>query len=329
MNAKLILIEGIPGSGKSVAAQTVARRLNEAGKPVRWWYEEEVGHPIYLFHAATTLQAINRNFFSGAHERVVAAALQRWARFADEALRSGTTAVADGTFFGYLTWTLHYLDRPADETLTYARHVQDALAPLDVWLVYLRQRDVVATMRHVLAVRGAGWAERTIRKAAGSPYGRARGLDGFEGLTRFWADYQALADRLFEDVRLPKLAVDVAVGGWADAGAAIEAFLNLPPARASQPTDPDYLGRFAGAYRAPDGSVAHVTLGDDAPADGALAVRGLRQVWPGQRLVSVGGDAFEVLSLPFTIRFEVDTMRIEGPELFGGRPPAALVRVPD
>ena len=246
MNAKLILIEGIPGSGKSVAAQTIARRLREAGRPGRWWYEEEAGHPIYVFHDAAVLQAVTRDLFSGAHERVIAEALEQWARFAGEAQRAGTTVVADGVFFGYLTWTLHYLDRPADETLAYVRRVQDALAPLDTRLVYLRQRDVAATMRHVLAVRGAGWAERTIRKAVDSPYGRARGLDGFEGLVRYWSDYQSLADRLFEAVRLPKLAVDVAVGGWTAADAAMAAFLDVPPARAAREIAPTRLERLVG-----------------------------------------------------------------------------------
>jgi thymidylate kinase len=49
MSAQLILVDGIPGSGKSVVAQTVARPMREADQPVRWSYEEELGHPIYLF----------------------------------------------------------------------------------------------------------------------------------------------------------------------------------------------------------------------------------------------------------------------------------------
>jgi hypothetical protein len=203
------------------------------------------------------------------------------------------------------------------------RGVQDVMASLMARLIYLRQRDVSATLRNLLAVRGHGWAERAIRKAVESPYGRARGLnrvDGFEGMTRFWSDYQALEERLFDEARLAKLAVDVAVGSWASVEASIAAWLDLPPVQAIDPGD---LGRFVGAYRAADGSVAHVEQ-----AGGSLCIRGLHQVWPGQKMIPLGGDAFEVLSLPFTIRFDGPAMRVEGPELLSGRPPARLDRLP-
>jgi hypothetical protein len=254
---------------------------------------------------------------------VVAEALEKWGRFAAEARHAGTTVVADGTLFGYLTWTLHHLDRPETETRAYVRGVQEALASLTVRLIYLRQRDVAATMRNLLRVRGVGWAERAIRKAVESPYGRAHGLerlDGFEGLTRFWSDYQQLEERLFEDTQLAKLAVDVGIGGWTPVEATIAGWLDLPPAQVIDPSD---LGPFVGAYRAPDGSVAHVVQ-----VGGRLCIRGLHQVWPGQQLIQLGSDTFEVLSLPFTIRFLDDAMRVEGPELLGGRPPANLEKLP-
>jgi hypothetical protein len=323
MTARIILVDGIPGSGKSVVAQTIRRRMRGTDQPVRWWYEEELGHAIFLFRDPATLSEVTTDLFSGAHERVVLAAVEKWARFAGEAQHAGTTVVADGTFFGYLTWTLHYLDRPEAETRAYVQRVQDALKPLAPRLIYLRQRDVGATMRNLLAARGPDWAERAIRSAVESPYGQSHGLrrvDGVEGLTRFWSDYQELEERLFDTVRSAKLAVDVAVGGWALVEASIAAWLNLPPALAIDTGD---LGRFIGAYRAPDGTVARVEQ-----AGASLGIHGLRQVWPGQQLIAVGGDAFEVLSLPFTIRFDSEGMQVEGPELLGGRPPARMDRLP-
>ena len=319
MVAQLILVDGIPGSGKSVVAQRIARRMRDADQPVRWWYEEELGHPIYLFSDAVTLQAVTNQLFSGAHQRVLNAAIDKWARFAAEAQHSGMTVVIDGTFFGYLTWTLHYLNRPVDEMGAYVRAIQNALVPLSSRLIYLRQRDVAATIRNVLAIRGSSWAERTIHKVVDSPYGRAHGLEGSDGLIRFWSDYQSVQDRLFDAVWLPKMRVDVEVGGWAAAEATITAWLDLPPARTINSGNP---GQFTGEYRAPGGGVAHVE-----ETDGALCIRGLDQVWPGQRLIAIASDRFEVLSLPFTLRFDAWGMTIEGPALLGGRPPARLDRL--
>src|SRR5262245_42174709 len=135
--------------------------MRETEEHVQWWYEEELSHPMYAFGDAAMLDAIRRDLFSGAHETVVAAALAKWRRFAEESRQTGTTVVTDGTFFGYLTWTLHYLDRPEVETFAYVRGIQDALASLRPRLIFLRQRDVAATMRNLLAVRGSDWSGRS------------------------------------------------------------------------------------------------------------------------------------------------------------------------
>jgi hypothetical protein len=296
--------------------------MRDSGLSVRWWYEEELDHAIYLFSDAVSLKAVTDDLLSGAFDNVVTAALEKWRRFAEEARHEDTTIVVDGTFFGYLTWMFHYLNRSEVETFAYIRGVEDGLEPLAPRLIYLRQCDVAATMGNLVSARGPDWAARAIRKVTDSVYARAHGLDnvdGFDAFTRFWSAYQALEERLFDTVRLTKLAVDVSVGGWAAAADTIAAWLELPPARQVDSGD---VGRFAGAYRAADGSIAHVE-----ELNAGLCVRGLHHVWPGQRLIPVGSHAFEVQSLPFTIRFHDEGMRVEGPALLGGRPPAELVRL--
>jgi hypothetical protein len=232
------------------------------------------------------------------------------------------TTIVDGSYFGYLTWTLHYLDRPAAEVLADTRQVQDALAPLRTGLLYLRQRSVADTAWNLLAVRGRGWFDRMIHRAVDSPYGRAHELDradGFEAPIQFWSAYQAVEDRLFDDARFDKLRVDVAVGDWAAVDSTIATWLGLPSTPAVETDDREL---WVGDYRVPDGSIAHVD-----EVDGSLRVRGLEQVWPGARLIAVGPRAFEVASLPFTIRFDADVMRVDGPELLGGQPPKRLERL--
>jgi hypothetical protein len=46
---------------------------------VRWWCEEELDHAIFVFRDAASLQQIGDQLFSGAHEEVLSAAVEKCA----------------------------------------------------------------------------------------------------------------------------------------------------------------------------------------------------------------------------------------------------------
>lgn len=121
MRPQPVLVDGIPSSGKSVLAQTIARRMCANHQLVRRCYEEELHHPIFLFHDLATLEDVNMELFWGDHQQFVSRSLDKWRRFAVEQQRSTAMTVVDGAFFGYLTWVLHYLDRPHNEAFAYLR----------------------------------------------------------------------------------------------------------------------------------------------------------------------------------------------------------------
>ena len=55
---RLIMVEGVPGTGKSTTAQMVAAAQGAAGRPVRWHYEEEVGHPVFVYRDEAGLETV-------------------------------------------------------------------------------------------------------------------------------------------------------------------------------------------------------------------------------------------------------------------------------
>lgn len=49
MNTKLILIDGMPGSGKSTTGYFISERLNELQIPNRFYHELEENHPLRIY----------------------------------------------------------------------------------------------------------------------------------------------------------------------------------------------------------------------------------------------------------------------------------------
>jgi thymidylate kinase len=328
---KLILVEGLPGAGKSTTAQFLARQLARRGIAARWWYEEELGHPVYLFRDRASLRQVLDDLAAGRRRRVVADALRHWRRFVAEARRSDPIALLDGCLFGYLTWTLFHFDAPEPEIAAYVERVAEIIRPLDPCLVVLRQPDVAGAMARLCARRGEATARGYIERAAGSPYGERRGLSGFDGLVAFWEAYRQIADAVLARLDLAKRVIEEADGDWPARQRAILAFLGLPPA-AEEPIAPADLARCVGDYIAvepADGRACRVWLAGDA-----LLIDGLPEVWPATPLLPRSPGRFAVESLPFEVEFDGDAAGVvtrltaRGPDLLGGAVGGVYAKMP-
>ena len=59
-----------------------------------------------------------------------------------------------------------------------------------------------------------GWEEGIVELIAASPYGRARGAEGFAGMVQFFADQQQVATRLFAELPWRKLDIECTAREW-------------------------------------------------------------------------------------------------------------------
>jgi thymidylate kinase len=335
---RLILLEGVPGSGKSTTAHFLHRHLARLGVPHRWWYEGERGHPLYVFEDAASLNQTVDDIFSQKPERVqriVGGTLTKWRELAAALEQSGEVALLDGMLYGHLTWTLFPAGVPNDVTMAYVAEAERAIHPLSPCVIYFRPDDVAGAMRRIAARRGREWAERAVRQHTLSPYGRRRGLQGFDGLVAFWEDYRDLADTLFTRSPLAKCCIPTDAGDWPAYLQRVCAFLGLPAADGAEPRPNSALERFAGTYdftHRGERRRCQVTY-----EGGALYLTGVPDVWPRTRLIPLetideGGASFAAESLPFEFTFLEDAargvreMRAAGPDFVWGSIPRAFAK---
>ncbi|MWC29181.1 hypothetical protein [Paenibacillus sp. MMS18-CY102] len=323
LNSKLICTEGIPGSGKSSTAQYLSRMLDQLGYPNKWWYEEVVGHPAYVFRDAVSAIGIVNDLRNGNYRDVIAKALKRWEQFAAYVDCSDEIILIDGCLFGYLTWSLFPNNVPEAEIATYLKAVEAIIKRLNPCLIYLYQDDVDAALRKIVSRRGGEAEKFMIARASESLYGKSHHLIGFEGVITYWKQYRKVMDNLYGQLQIAKLKIENQNGDWPTYYSQMKKFIGIESASEIALTTLD-LQLYEGSYSYTDEN-HHECNCTVQLESGQLVVDGLPQVWTKTELLPNPEGTFDVASLPFKVQFlmnPVDNkmqLHLSGPVLLDGK----------
>ena len=288
-----MLVEGLPGSGKSTTAQWLAGELERQGRPARWVYEGEVPPRDW--------------------KEILGRRLDGWSRFVASVRAGETAVVVDSAFLQ--TSVVLTLRRNLDGEIirTFVARIADIIRPLDPALVYFHVPDPATAFRAICDERGMAWTLTHIGGFDGSPWARTRGASGMGGVLAYWREHAALCDAAAADAGLRTVTVGPEVGDWPSRRRHIAAFLGLTDPPTACAVVPD-LARFVGSYRNERGRETRLSI-----PDGVLAVDGL--LWRRTRLVPHAPSIFEAESWPFRLTFEADPsgdvarFNLEGPDL--------------
>lgn len=266
------------------------------------------------------MQNIVDDLGKGNYRQVMEKALEKWRQFAASVRSSSEIIVVDSCLFGYLTWSLFPFSVPEREIRQYVREVGRTIEPLNPHVIYLYQNDVGAALRNICVRRGGDTEKNFVRAAVESPYGKSRGLNGFEGMVTYWKDYRSLTDQAFQDLNCPKIAVENSGRKWSLYRRNVLDFLGLEQDDQAS-FDPSRFRRLVGTYVAEteDGATCTVQI-----ESGHLIADGIPQVWAKSVLLPRSPNTFDVQSLPFQVDFvekaEDATIRlhVNGPALLNG-----------
>lgn len=261
----LVLIEGLPGSGKSTTAHHLCLHLERHGRRARWYWELESPHPVFEFQEAIEGDRLREGF--------VETALRNWARLADELKTREEYVILECSWFQSAVTPMLLLDWPHERIAEYVLTVERTVAPAAPLLVLLRVTDVAERLRAVAAERGAWSSDLLEARICASPYGRARGLRGIEGVIRYLEEYRDLVDALRDRLRIDTLVLDANDANLSFVDR-IGGELGLPPFAAFETRLPD-LQQFAGLYTRPgvEDGCRILTDGTHLYVDGAPPLR--------------------------------------------------------
>jgi hypothetical protein len=203
---KLVILEGIMGSGKTTNTLQLADRLNASGRSAIGITEGTNPHPIRFDWDLPWGE------MPAAH--LAKSAIARWRAYVHHALPSEPISIVDGQLFhGNLT-SLFLLEADIGLIRNYIRDISTAIVPLHPLLIYFHQIDIDQTIRSIAAERGSAWVQYQVEWKLESPYATRRGLKGLDGLIALYREYRALTDELYKDLTFPKISVENTQKEW-------------------------------------------------------------------------------------------------------------------
>jgi len=188
---KLVLIDGLPGTGKSTLARSLCEVLREGGLETAWYLEEAGDHPV---HPASLIQTRNELTFADR-------CLESWHHFVQHVGSSDGLHVLEGSAFQSTVRFLMEQEHP--NTDVYFRRFVEIIQPLSPALIYLCTDNALEHSHNVAAHRGADWSYKVSTYLQETPYSMARNWKGEPGMHLFWSNY---AGRCSELVRRSELA---------------------------------------------------------------------------------------------------------------------------
>lgn len=169
MKTNLIIVEGLPGSGKSTTAAMIANELAKKGKKVICVDEGEE-HPA---------DYADYDFPDFETERKMI--LNKWRSFVKEA-DPDTIYVFNCIFLqNPMCETMMRFGMKEAESADYIREISEVIRDLNPVIVYIDQPNVRKAIDMVLEERGKDWLEAVIDYHTNQGYGKENSLTGYDG----------------------------------------------------------------------------------------------------------------------------------------------------
>jgi predicted kinase len=196
---RLVLIEGLPGTGKTPAARALHAALLERGVSSVVYLEAAEDNPIAIGSIASDLGGV----IAGYPQR--SDVLADWRALA-AAPAPGVT-ILESRFIQNAAMFRALAGGSLLDLITGTRVIADAVRELAPLLVYLRPDDARAHIEQVLREETPQWTARVTAVWEATPWARSRGLAGHDAFVRFFEEWAPQLDALidcaaFETVRV-------------------------------------------------------------------------------------------------------------------------------
>ena len=211
MGSRLILIEGLPGAGKSSTAEHIGKYYLRQGISCEWFLEEDEAHPLDFTGLA--LKDLSKQL------------IPLWGAVLQNVVNNHTVTIIESRLWQNTSLFMYMAEFPVGEIIELQDRVNRALGPASPILIYLYQADVEEALGRLYELRDDRWMGQEIKKTSRYPWFQSRGKDDFSGWLEFFGEWLNVVDELYSHWPYQKLKVENPHDDWGLAYSKIEVYL--------------------------------------------------------------------------------------------------------
>ncbi|WP_407112867.1 hypothetical protein [Bradyrhizobium sp. LMG 9283] len=196
----ILFIDGLPGSGKSMAAKAVGGHIHNS----RVFTEIASNHPLLV----GTPDPVGAGFVdiheTHSADSFAAAALRKLEYFL-ETTGDDTLYVFESHPIQSTVRVLFQLGAPRMTISHFWLHFQERLEYVQAGLIYFQENNPLEAISEIARKRDPTWKSYLIELTQRSPWMQSRALSGLEGVDQMLVEYASLVDHLVDLWRYPIL----------------------------------------------------------------------------------------------------------------------------
>jgi hypothetical protein len=238
---KLIIVDGLPGSGKSTAAQWISEQLLSNGYSAKWHYEISSVNPLRS----------DLKISDVTDHDLLEHGSKTWENCTEALRSSDQTHVFDAALFQHIILEAFFRNLPTPNITEYFKKIETSLQEFSRALIHFSPDSADSHIAQTYLKRGEQWTNLLTTWAVNSPYAKEKSLKGHIGSLQFWQDYHQLCCTLFDQCRANKQQVKFSTEypAWDQRNQEILNFLEIPQADPKLHLD---TTRFLGSYLSKD-----------------------------------------------------------------------------
>jgi thymidylate kinase len=230
IDTRLVLIEGLPGSGKSTTAQKLAEEITNTGNSCQCFLEWDVDHPIPIGDDFNLDKVI-----TSSREREPSM-LQQWQQIAQAARSQELVTVLESRFWQTSVMLMYIAGMPKEDVLASNRRVISAIQALKPILIYFAIDDPKMFAKRTIQLKEeewqrsgfpGSWAQHLFDAFDSQPWMTQRGLSGLEGMLALWEEWAQVSEELYARLPFPKIMIRDPHEDWAKTMKQMRDFLGL------------------------------------------------------------------------------------------------------